>query len=463
MATRFILTAAQNNTPVDPRLWKNFMALKDHYDARLIVGTFTYNMHTQKDQKRKTSKEATGDKEWWDEKVLPYIVDERMELAPGLVWCGEMQILPTAVRPLSGMESYGGSASVIFPHTKHQLVSVPSLKRDFPQLLFTTGSVTEANYIQKKAGLKAEFHHILGGLLAEVNPYGEWFVRHINMDTEGRLYDLDILVDNGKVLPNTGVSAIVYGDAHVAQMDVDVEAGCWHNENALASALAPKVQVIHDVFDGLSVMKYPHLRKEHHTIYQGYALGTNKVYKEIADTSDFLNIVQDYSEITVVVNSNHDQMLQHWLQARSYKEDPENADFYLDAERFMYNQLSKGKRKPNLLEWACRRHNDLKDVSFLKEDESFLVHDIECGMHGHLGPNGSKGSIYNLARMGYKSFIGHTHAAGVFEGAWQVGTSSKMDMGYNAGPSSWSHTHGVIYPNGKRALITMRRDRWRAL
>lgn len=35
-------------------------------------------------------------------------------------------------------------------------------------------------------------------------------------------------------------------------------------------------------------------------------------------------------------------------------------------------------------------------------------------------------------------------------------------MGYNKGPSSWSHSHVVTYPNGKRAVVTMRGTRWRA-
>ena len=35
-------------------------------------------------------------------------------------------------------------------------------------------------------------------------------------------------------------------------------------------------------------------------------------------------------------------------------------------------------------------------------------------------------------------------------------------MGYNTGLSAWSHSHVLLYANGKRAILTMRGRRWRA-
>jgi hypothetical protein len=36
-------------------------------------------------------------------------------------------------------------------------------------------------------------------------------------------------------------------------------------------------------------------------------------------------------------------------------------------------------------------------------------------------------------------------------------------MGYNKGPSSWSHSHVITYPNGKRSIITLQKNgNWRA-
>ena len=56
----------------------------------------------------------------------------------------------------------------------------------------------------------------------------------------------------------------------------------------------------------------------------------------------------------------------------------------------------------------------------------------------------------------------HTHQAGIYDGVYTAVTSSVLDLGYNRGPSSWSHSHIVTYANGKRAIITIWNGKWRA-
>jgi hypothetical protein len=41
-----------------------------------------------------------------------------------------------------------------------------------------------------------------------------------------------------------------------------------------------------------------------------------------------------------------------------------------------------------------------------------------------------------------------------------AGTSSLLRVSYNRGPSSWSHSHVVQYPEGPRTMITMWGGRW---
>ena len=49
-------------------------------------------------------------------------------------------------------------------------------------------------------------------------------------------------------------------------------------------------------------------------------------------------------------------------------------------------------------------------------------------MHGDKGPNGARGSIRNLRRIGIRSVIGHTHSPGIDEGCYQVGTSTRLRL-----------------------------------
>ena len=84
---------------------------------------------------------------------------------------------------MSGLYNYTGDQSAIIPHAKLELESVPTHKEDETKLMYTTGAVTMRNYIQQKAGQKAEWHHAYSALVVEVDDDGDWFVRQINAES----------------------------------------------------------------------------------------------------------------------------------------------------------------------------------------------------------------------------------------------------------------------------------------
>src|SRR5690606_34189370 len=98
---------------------------------------------------------------------------------------------------------------------------------------------------------------------------------------------------------------------------------------------------------------------------------------------------------------------------------------------------------------------------FLRRDESCQIGGIEVGYHGDKGPNGSRGSIKGFGKIGAKTIIGHSHTPGIKDGVYQVGTSSRLRLEYNSGPSGWLHCHACIYQNGKRSLINVIGTEWR--
>ena len=117
----------------------------------------------------------------------------------------------------------------------------------------------------------------------------------------------------------------------------------------------------------------------------------------------------------------------------------------------------------NVYQWAVTADNQIKsDTIFLEEDDSFIVHGIEQGLHGHRGPNGARGNAKGFRSIGRKVNIGHSHSAGIIDGVYVAGVSGLLDMDYNKGPSSWSHSHILTYTNGKRTIITMKNGKWRA-
>lgn len=461
---RYICTCAQNNTYVHEPAWRAIKALAEHYDAEILVSRFAYNRNAFTQPEKPGTGGLTDDDLWYDEELMGYVNDERIELAPGLMWCGEMNILPTAVSPLSGFDTYTGRRSGIFPHVKVALKSIPSGKDEGTKLNFTTGTVTQMNYIQKKAGLKAEHHHVYGALLVEVDSKGRWYCRQLNVDGDGVLYDLDLKVEDGKVTSGSRVEAINWGDVHVAQIDPGVADMAW-GPGGMIDTLRPLYQFMHDTVDFRP--RNHHDVGNPHAMFQRFVEGEDSVEDELRDVVHHLEFADRPWCEMVVVDSNHDNAFTRWLREADYRKDPPNAVFFLEAQLRKYQAIRDGDENFHLVEWALRRLGCPEDVRFLREDESFVIlHErgwgIECGMHGHLGPNGSRGTPRGLRRMGRRANTGHTHSTEILDGMYVAGTSTKLDVGYNKGPSSWTHSHIVTYPNGKRAIVTMYGGAWRA-
>jgi len=462
---RYILTSAQNNTYVYDKVWENILALAKYYKAEIMIGTYSYNQNAYGPADVKRGKAKVKDNNlWYDPKLEPYFCDIRKQLAKGLVWCGEYNALPTAVNPLAGLESYSGRKSAIFPHAKMAMRSIATMQDAGTKLNFTTGTVTKVNYIQKRAGLIAEFHHVYGAVLVEVNEQGNWWVRQLNADAEtGDIQDLDVLAQNGVVTVGHRVESITWGDLHSTFADETVVKISLD----MLDALQPKFQFMHDVLEGSSIS--PHIRDNPHVKFWTWLRGLHRVEEEFKRTAALMNRYDRPFVKTVVVDSNHDNpWIQRWLREYDYRKDPANTRFFLKAQEYMYSQIEEHKKMPrdiNMTEWCLKRCGlSMHDSKFLIADESFLICDdrIECGMHGHLGPGGRYGSPENLSKMGRRCNIAHTHQAGIYDGLYMAGTSSKLRWDYNKGPSNWSNSHIVTYPNGKRAIITIYAGSWRA-
>jgi hypothetical protein len=255
----------------------------------IFVSTFLYanRSHRQQNLDKSVSRQAgrageRGKAElWFDPAVVPYHQQRPRRDRQGPVWCGELNILPTAARPLSGLEVYTGRASMIVPHTHLAMQSIATIG-GAAKLNYTTGTVTQRNYIQRKEGFKAEFHHCYGGLLVEVDDEGHWWVRQLNADSDGTIYDLDVKVSGGKVTTGNRVEAITFGDVHVANIDDDVAKATW-GKGGMVDKLRPKYQILHDVLDFYS--RSHHTLKDPYKAFKRHMEGAADVAKEVADSA----------------------------------------------------------------------------------------------------------------------------------------------------------------------------------
>ena len=391
------------------------------------------------------------------------LVDKPMRLADDLLFCADMPISPTAVDPLSGLESYTKASSGIFAHTKHEMRSMASMKGTPARFLYTTGCITMANYVPLKTGMKAEHHHVYGGLVVEIDEDGVWFVRQINASADGSFYDLDHLyTPEGYFKSDT--AGLTPGDVHLRKM---TEAGIGNaifGSGGIIDTLRPQDVFIEDLIDFAP--------RNHHNVDSPYfiaaqrAKGQETVEDEIAEAAAFLRSSSRPWCNLVVVESNHDEAFGNWLEHGGGHKDAPNARYWHTWNAKVFADIENG-RKPFPFEDAVRdKAPDLERVIFLREDDSYVIckehgGGIENGLHGHRGANGSRGATKGYRVLGVRTTSGHTHTAGIWAGNFSAGVSGDFDMGYNRGPSSWSHSHVVAYNNGKRAIITMRGTRWR--
>lgn len=467
---RFILTCAQNNTPVHAPTWRNILALAEHYSAEVWVATINYNVGAYGSMAVKRGKAKKDRVLDYADEVKPYLKDEFVELAPGLIWCGALNLSITHSRPLSPWASYTGRKSGVFPHPKLELESVATAADRPVKLNYTTGAVTIRRYIEKGAGQQSSAWHSLGGLLVEVDSDGRWFCRQLCADRDtGCLQDLDLMVDGGVVTAGIAVASITWGDIHAAQIDVDVARLGWSTYDQMDSeapsmldALHPAEQHVHDLLDFYA--------RNHHEIdtpsemMRRHFEGRESVEEEIKQAVMILNDMHRPWCETVVVNSNHDRALQRWVDSRDGRRDPVNAMFWLAATEELYDAI-RSRFDLCLLEWAARRTKRCPArVTFLRPGESRRVADaIEVGLHGDVGAGGARGSLAGFARMGDLLNLGHSHAAAIRDGVFVAGTCSKIPLSYTRGqPNSWSHSHIVTYAGGARAVITMFEGKWRA-
>ena len=446
---RYMLTCAQNNTALHAPLWTNLKALAKYYDAELLVSRFTYKISGFNDSVRSEDKRSEPEIDQWPKEVVGHDCSHNLRLAPDLIFAGSINTLPTAVNPLAGLDSYSRHGSGIYPHVKVALKSLPRFKGDNPRLAMTTGTVTLRNYVQKKTGQVASFHHSYGCLLVEVDHKGDWWARHVLSNDSGTVRDLDLIVNKGQVFRAKRLGALVWGDIHFD----NVSAEALKATRNLVDLLNPQSHVIHDLLCFQS--RNHHDQKSFGKNFYKWLTGCENVSGEIARTVMFMKQLDGWQKSPkeiAVVESNHDRALDRWLEESDFRTDPVNAEIFLELQLKKLLTI-KEKRKWNCLQAATEKHPVPNCVTFIGEDESYKILGIECGLHGDRGANGSRGSARGFAALGSKSCIGHSHSPAIFDGVYQAGTTTKMLLGYNKGPSSWANAHILLYKSRQRDVL----------
>lgn len=472
---RYVFSCVQNNTFLHGG-FHNLLAYVDWLDSlpkascELILGRIEYN---------KNFWEGSKEDVWYAPEAVKYMTTENLLLAPGMVFAGQQNIIPTRKYPLSNKAELNGRLSNIIAHTKMHAESVPSMPDEATKINLTTGTVTLRNYIQKDAGIMAEQEHTYGALLLEVDHTGSWWWRHLEIGSKDEILDCGpsgyaaITVQAGQVdavrerdiTPQTSVThAINWGDTHAVEMDRWVREACF-GEDGILDSLMPAKQFHNDLLSFRS--RSHHEMRDPIRMYEKHAEDEENVEEEVEVTAEVLaESDREWCE-TIVVPSNHDRHLDRWISEADWKRDPVNARFYLRCAEAILTAIDEGEKDFNAMEWALREKAQFGYVRFLSRNEGYVICKrkdfvgIECGLHGDEGANGAKGSTQSLIRLGRPINKGHDHILTRRGFVMSAGACAESFV-YMNGPSAHSIAHILTYENGARTHIMMFNGKWRA-
>jgi hypothetical protein len=433
----YVITAAVNATKAHSGFLRTLQLYCSLRGAKLIVIPMRY--------KNPTRRNEVGDDEWWDARLVPYISHERARLAKNLVVLADIKIQPTAINPLQGWMTVSGTSWAILGHTKIALDTVATHPGEPAKLVMTTGACTVEQYSDTNAGKKGEFHHTLGAVVVELDG-DKTHLRHICPLKDGSFIDLDTKYSAKGPEKAPRADVLTMGDIHAELADPVVTEAT----RELASLVKPKNLILHDVLNFGSASHHNRLLEK----IARHASGRSSVLKELNITAAHMDVLSDFADQTVIVNSNHHDHFKQWLETVKPGQDIENTLVYYETMAVMVRSIHEGSYIDPFKLWMDRLMRHPGRVKWLVPGERFTRHGIESSWHGDKGPNGARGSTKGFANIGAKVVKGHSHGAQIIDGARSVGVSAGMNMGYNMGsPSGWTHTHDITYANGKQTLI----------
>ncbi len=451
-ANRFVITAAANNSEVNYKAFKALLRLCGDRKAHLLVIPIHYkniSLYTAGAQYKK----------WWASAVEPYLVTDALRIGNKCWVRGDINIQATAADPLSGMQPLAGDKWAIFGHSQQGLEPIATPSNEMPGRMYTTGAITQKNYSKTKIGAKAGFHHVTGALLVEISGKNT-FVRQINADHNGHIYDLTDCYTPNETLRDQNALSLTTGDEHVKWMLPNVLKATYMAPTSIVNITKPAYLIRHDVLDGYAGSHHHerHFATQYKKWYHGNADYREELDQCCAHINDTTPTTWDCTNV-LVKDSNHHEHLDWWLDRADDRIDHLNADLICELRNAQREAIRNGEPHSAFELYLSPRIT--VQCEYTNPRAPYMLGGVDFAHHGHKGANGSRGSARGFANTTHKATIGHTHSARIVKSVYQVGKSCGT-LEYEAGLSSHTNTHGLQYLNGKRTLIDILGLQWRA-
>lgn len=424
---RVVITYAINGSPINVEFFDTLKLYCAKNDAKLgiIWG------------KGDTKKSTFGVELY--ELLKPYLATEfEFEKDEGCV-VKDFEIPKTKRNPLMNLDKLSTDINTIITGSTKQYLRILPYKQDNDfRVGCSTGTISLSSYKNDINGYMSKKHHKYGALLLEYNnEHKRYFVRNLIFQ-DGAMYDLNKKYTKEGVEKIKNVPAMILGDLHLPDEDY-YAIKKTHEE---FKELKPSNVIIHDLASWNSI--------SHHELTKYYTRCKNKtpitmtLETELSEVLKHIdNFTKNYKNINFkVVNSNHDNFIEKWLDDGDFVKDVYNAKIgaklfidYLDNKNILSDKLPS-------------------NVSFMERNKSFKVCGYELAEHGDCGISGAKGSVNSFNKSFDKIVIGHTHSPEIFEQTVVVGTLSKLKLCYNQkGLTMWAQANVVLHENGSFQML----------
>ena len=445
--SRFIVTTAVSGTKAHLGFISAMRSYAKKHDAQIAI------MPCESVTNSFENRTAVFDPVFLDKDFL--FVQEDTKLNDNITLCS-IQVSAKQVKPITGLTRLGQrEGSYVFAAPKQFLEYVPSghgLGKTYA--IMTPGACTLPDYysetfVSKRLSYIASQDHTIGAVLIELDGDRLFHFRQIQAADDGSFIDFGIQYNPDGTQEHVSANVIL-GDLHGVYCDRDV-LNC-----ALESIQHLEIEklYLHDTFDGKSI--------SHHIVDIGKKTSRtmsarDNLYRELEETYELVRDIEESLEPheVILVKSNHDEVLDRYLSEGRYIYDPENHYTALKIAPALFEEK-------DLLQAAFEfvaQEPMKKNWKFLDRRSTSKIAGVECGAHGDLGINGGAASMTSMEKVYGNCVIGHSHTAAIQRGVFRVGTMSCLEMGYNRGPSSWTHTFCLLYNNGQRQLINIVSDR----
>lgn len=367
-----------------------------------------------------------------------------------------IQVSANQIRPITGLSRIGArEGSYIFAAPKQFLEYTPTANTGKNYTIMTTGACTTPKYfdvksfVSKRLAYIADYDHTMGAIVVEIVDEDKFHFRQIQMSGDGSFVDLGTRYNPDGTIEENIETTLILGDIHGVSVD---QGNLQDFINDFGDFNIERV-VLHDTFDGLSI--------SHHIKEPGEKAGRNltSLEEEVDVTFGVIQYINNSftpTEGVTVVKSNHDEVIDRWIKEGRYLNEPENYRIghhlaivkYDDQEDMLKAAMRYCYKDPDI-----SFDDAISPFDFVQRDEPRKVYGVEIGAHGDLGSNGSRCSMAQAEKIYGNCVIGHAHSAAIERGVFRVGTFSELRLNYNRGPSSWTHTACLLYPDGSRQLV----------